>query len=116
MLLTISSVQLMKRAYEKKVEPGFLDLYGLNSSGRFVVVEIKRIKAGKSAVLQLARYVDEVKTLVNRDVRGVLSAPQISKGVQRLLATLNLEYKRIDLERCAQVLKMAEGKKIQDFF
>lgn len=103
-------------AYEKRVEPGFLDLYGLDSSGRLVVVEIKRVKAGKSAVLQLARYVDSVRNTVSRDVRGVLAAPHISKGVQRLLATLNLEYKRVDLERCAQVLKMAEGRKIQDFF
>ncbi|MFH0896993.1 MAG: endonuclease NucS [Candidatus Bathyarchaeota archaeon] len=103
-------------SYEKKIEPGFLDLYGLDGSGRLVVVEIKRVKAGKNAVLQLARYVEDVKTLVNRDIRGVLAAPQISKGVQRMLATLNLEYKRVDLERCAHVLKVAEGKKIQDFF
>lgn len=102
--------------YEKKVEPGFLDIYGLDKSGRIMVVEIKRVKAGKSAVLQLAKYVDEVKTIVNRDIRGVLAAPQISKGVQRLLATLNLEYKRVDLERCAEVLKMTEEKKIKDFF
>jgi RecB family endonuclease NucS len=102
-------------AYEKKIEPGFLDLYGLDSSNRFVVVEIKRVKAGKSAVLQLARYVETVKNTLGQEVRGILLAPQISKGVQRLLATLNLEYKRIDLERCAQLTKMGEEKKIRDF-
>lgn len=101
--------------YEKRVEPGFLDLYGVDSSNRFVVVEIKRIKAGKSAVLQLSRYVDEVKNTVNRDVRGVLVSPQISKGTQRLLATLDLEYKKINLEKCAEVLKVTSDMKIRDF-
>ncbi len=102
--------------YEKRVEPGFLDIYGHDKSGNLVVIEIKRGKAGKNAILQLARYVDDVKTTANRDVRGVLAAPQLSKGLQRLLSTLSLEYKRIDLERCAEVLKAAEGKKIKDFF
>jgi len=102
-------------SYEKRVEPGFLDIYGLDVSGRLVVVEIKRVRAGKSAVLQLARYVEEVKSTANRDVRGVLAAPQISKGVQRLLASLNLEYRRVDLERCARVLRTGGERKIQDF-
>lgn len=103
-------------AYEKRIDPGFLDLYGLDGSDRLVVVEIKRVKAGKSAALQLARYVDDVRKTSNRDVRGVLAAPQISKGMQRLLVTLNLEYKRIDLEKCARVMKTAGRRKIHDFF
>ncbi len=102
--------------YEKKVEPGFIDLYGLDSSGKFVVVEIKRIQAGKNAVLQLAKYVDSVRNEINMDIRGVLVAPDLSKGVQRTLATLNLEYKKIDLEQIANLLKTATEAKIHDFF
>ena len=48
-------------SYEKKVKPGFMDIYGVDKDGRFVVVEIKRKTASKEAVLQLARYVDAVK-------------------------------------------------------
>ena len=102
-------------AYEKRIEPGFLDIYGLDRSNVFVVVEIKRVRAGKSAVLQLAKYVKEVKSTVDRDVRGVLVAPQLSKDVQRLLATLNLEFKRVDLEKCARIIKMTKEKKLKDF-
>ena len=102
-------------AYEKRVEPGFIDIYGLDRSNRFVIVEIKRLKAGKNAVLQLARYVDEIRKMGNTDVRGVLAAPKISKDVQRLLATLNLEFKKIDLKRCGQVVKKTDERKIKDF-
>jgi len=103
-------------AYEKKIEPGFMDIYGLDCSQRFVVVEIKRGKAGKSAVLQLAKYVEDVKNTLNKDVRGILAAPQISKGIQRLLATLNLEFKKIDPEQCARIIDLTQDKKLKDFF
>ncbi|MCJ7632171.1 endonuclease NucS, partial [Candidatus Bathyarchaeota archaeon] len=75
----------------------------------------KRVKAGKSAVLQLAKYVEEMKYSAGENVRGVLAAPQLSKGTQRLLATLNLEFKKIDLEECAQVMERKKERKIRDF-
>jgi len=75
--------------YEKKVEPGFVDVYGIDKNGKLVVVEIKRKTAGRDAVLQLAKYVDSIKASTNREVRGILAAPAIAKGVQRLLATSN---------------------------
>ncbi|MFH0748639.1 MAG: endonuclease NucS [Candidatus Bathyarchaeota archaeon] len=102
-------------AYEKKVEPGFVDIYGLDLSNKLVVVEIKRVRAGKSAVLQLAHYVEKIKNTAGKDVRGVLAAPQISKGTQRLLATLHLEFKAIDLQKCARAIKVTPERKIRDF-
>ena len=87
--------------YEKKVEPGFIDVYGIDGDGRFVVVEIKRRTAGRQAALQLARYVDSIKDTVNREVRGILVAPHLGKGVQRLLETLKLEYKALSPKKCA---------------
>ncbi|UCE43786.1 MAG: endonuclease NucS [Candidatus Bathyarchaeota archaeon] len=102
--------------YEKKVEPGFIDVYGIDGDGRFVVVEIKRRTAGRQAALQLARYVDSVKETVNREVRGLLVAPYLGKGVQRLLETLKLEFKALSPKRCAEVLTRSETKKLADFF
>jgi len=101
--------------YEKKVEPGFMDIYGIDSQGRFVVVEIKRKTAGKEAVLQLARYVESVKSMVNREVRGILVAPSIAKGVQRLLETLKLEFKALSPKKCAEILSKPEIKKLEEF-
>ena len=103
-------------AYEKKVEPGFVDIYGIDKDGKFLVVEIKRKTAGREAALQLAKYVDSVKTTVSREVRGVLVAPRLAKGVQRLLATLRLDFKALDPKRCAEVLSKPETRKLEEFF
>ena len=102
--------------YEKKVEPGFIDVYGIDRDGKFVVVEIKRRTAGRQAALQLARYVDSIKDMVNREVRGILVAPRLGRGIQRLLETLKLEYKSLSPRKCAKVLTRSETKKLADFF
>ncbi len=103
-------------SYEKKVEPGFVDVYGFDREGRLVVVEIKRKTAGRSAALQLAKYVDYVKTTVNREIRGVLVAPHLAKGVQKLLATLGLDFKALEPKKCADILQRSETRKLVDFF
>ena len=52
--------------------------------------------AGKEAVLQRANYIKAIKTKADRDIRGVLVAPHIGKGVQKLLESLKLEYISLD--------------------
>lgn len=103
-------------SYEKKVEPGFVDVYGIDKNGKLVVVEVKRRTAGKEAVLQLAKYIDAIKGKADRELRGVLVAPTIGKDVQRMLATLGLEFKALDPKKCAQILRKAETAKLEDFF
>lgn len=102
--------------YEKKVEPGFVDVYGIDKDGKLVVVEIKRKAAGREAALQLSKYVDSVKTIASREVRGVLVAPRLARGVQRLLTTLRLDFKPLDPKKCAQILKKSETMKLAEFF
>jgi len=108
--------ELKPISYEKKVEPGFVDVYCEDKGGRFVVIEIKRKTAGREAALQLARYVKAVRNIVNKEVRGVLAAPSLGKGVQRLLTTLRLEFKALDPRKCAEVLSKPETKRLQEFF
>ncbi len=103
-------------SYEKKVEPGFVDIYGEDKNGRLVVVEIKRKTAGKEAALQLAKYIGSIKSKADREIRGILAAPEIAKDVQRLLFTLGLEFKALDPRKCADVLKRAETRKLESFF
>lgn len=103
-------------SYEKKVEPGFVDVYGVDKQGHFVVVEIKRKIASQEAALQLAKYVKAVRSLVNREVRGILAAPDLAKGVQRLLSSLGLDFKVVDPEKCAEVLSKPEIKQLQEYF
>jgi RecB family endonuclease NucS len=102
--------------YEKKVEPGFVDVYGEDRNGKFVVVEIKRKIAGKEAVFQLQKYVDALRTRTKREVRGVLVAPGIAKGVQKTLVTLGLEYKHLDPRKCAEILTKSATKRLAEFF
>jgi hypothetical protein len=90
--------------YEKHVPPGFIDVYGIDSEGQFVVVEIKRRTADRSAVMQLQKYLDVIRGERNEQVRGIIAAPRISKGVQKLLVTLNIEFKLVDPKTCAELL------------
>jgi len=102
--------------YEKKVEPGFIDVFGVDKNGRIVVIEIKRRKAGKEAALQLLRYVNSLKGQLNRDIRGILVAPKIAKGVQKLLMTLGLEFKQLDPKKCTEILNKRRTKRLEDFY
>jgi len=103
-------------SYEKRVEPGFVDVYGVDKGGRFVVVEIKRKTASREAALQLAKYVDSVRATVNREVRGVLAAPSLARGVQRLLSVLGLDFKVLYPRKCAEVLTKPETRRLVEFF
>ena len=98
------------------MEPGFIDVYGTDEKGRFVVVEIKRKTAGRRAALQLSKYVEAIRGMVNREVRGILAAPHLGKGVQRLLMTLGLDFKALDPKTCAEVLTRSRTKKLAEFF
>lgn len=103
-------------SWEKKVQPGFVDIYGEDRNGRLVIVEVKRKIASKEAALQLSKYVEPIKAKVNRDVRAILVAPNLGKDVQRILATLGLEYRALDPKVCAEVLKKTGNAKLEAFF
>lgn len=103
-------------SYEKKTEPGFVDVYGMDKDGRSVVVEVKRKTASKEAVLQLAKYIEAIKTRANREVRGILAAPSMGKDVHKTLETLGLEFRYLDPRKCAEMLQQAESRKLAEFF
>jgi hypothetical protein len=88
--------------YEKRVEPGFVDLYAIDHIGRLVIIEIKRKAAGREAAFQLAKY---VKAMPENNIRGMLVAPSLSKGTQRLILTLGIEFRQLDPKRCAKILE-----------
>jgi len=112
---SIIDEELKLITYEKRTEPGFIDVYGIDKNGRMVVIEIKRKTAGRDAVLQLAKYVESLKSTTNREVRGILVAPQISKGVQKLLVILGLGFKPLDPKKCIDILRKIETKKLVEF-
>jgi RecB family endonuclease NucS len=95
-------------------ESGFIDIFGEDTQGNFVV-ELKRVPAGKEAVLQLGRYLEAIRGRVHRPVRGIIAAPSLRREAQILLEQLGLEYRPISLQRCYEILRFSNTRKIEDF-
>lgn len=89
---------------EKPVNPGFIDLYAVDSKGNLVIIEVKRVKAGEEAARQLLNYVRFFK-VKGRKVRGVLLAPSFTEQCIKLLSASGLEYKQIDIRRIYELVK-----------
>ena len=101
---------------ERPVEPGFIDILGVDKNNVLTVVEIKRGKGTKKAILQLKKYMDVIQRDKGRKVRAILVAPSLADGAQEMLATLGYEFKTLSPQVCAEALKKRGGKPITDFF
>lgn len=90
---------------EKKLPGGIVaDLYGVDSTGRDVVIEVKRVVATKEAVIQLYSYTVSFTRLTNRRPRGILVAPDFTPSALESLARLGLEHRSIDLKKIRELL------------
>jgi len=91
--------------FEKKVAPGFVDVYALDISGNTVVIEIKKDPAGSGAIRQLAEYLKHLPPPPGKRLRPMIVAPGLAKGSQQILARMGIEFKQISLQKCAEVLQ-----------
>lgn len=91
--------------YERRVEPGFVDIYALDRKGNSVVIEIKKDPAGIAAVKQLAEYLRYIQPKPGRKLRPIIVAPGLARGAQTLMARMGFEYKQLSLQKCADVLR-----------
>jgi hypothetical protein len=101
---------------EKPIEPGFIDILGIDKNNILTVVEIKRNPASSESVLQLKKYMDFIDNDEERKVRGILVAPELAKGAQALLASLGLEFKALSPQKCSEVLRRKRSKTLTEFF
>ena len=101
---------------EKPVDPGFIDILGVDKNNILTVVEIKRVKASKKAVLQLKKYMNYINLDANRRVRAILVAPELGVGVNEFLNSFGYEFKALSPQTCAEVIKLKTSKPITDFF
>ena len=94
-------------AKEKRLgDAGYADIYAVDSKGRHVIIEVKRVTAGREAVEQLKRYVDVFRREnPQAPIRGILVAPALTEPAQRLLEEYNLEYRKLDLKRIRKILE-----------
>lgn len=80
----------------KSIKTGEIDLYGVDSEGRSVIIEFKRDRATSSAVWQLGRYLDEIGRKLDGGVRGIVAAPKITSGAKKILDDKGLEFVRVE--------------------
>ena len=85
-------------ATERETAAGPVDVFGHDSEGRPVVVELKRRRVGPDAAGQLARYVDALEREIpdGVEVRGVLVAPSVTDRARELLGERGLEHVSLD--------------------
>jgi len=88
---------------QKEVKMGLADITGYDDEGNYVVVEVKRVNADAGAVKQLYKYVSEMRE-TSPNVRGIIVAPGIKPAAKRLARSLSLEYRKVDLKRCVELL------------
>ncbi|WP_380674547.1 endonuclease NucS [Salinigranum sp. GCM10025319] len=80
-------------ATERETTAGPVDVFGRDSDGNAVVVELKRRRVGPSAVRQLQGYVDAIgREDADADVRGILVAPSVTDRAAALLDERGLEF------------------------
>ncbi len=108
-----SGLHVIRR--ERPVKPGFIDIYARDDKGRIVVVEIKRKRASREAVLQLHNYIKSLNIPKESQIRGILVAPSLTKGTQALLEQLGLEYKKVEPQQCSQYLRNSKTRRLTDF-
>src|SRR5207247_686691 len=91
--------------HEKKVAPGFVDVYGVDSKGNTVVIEIKKDPAGASAVKQLAEYLKYLEAPLGKKLRPIIVAPSLAKGVMPVLEKMGFEFKPLTLQKSLETLQ-----------
>jgi RecB family endonuclease NucS len=96
--------------FEKKIEPGFIDVYGIDKKGNLIVIEIKRGTAGKEAVMQLMKYVNSISKLTSRNLRAIIAAPKIARNAMKLLEASHIEFKKLNPKTCALIIKNEKKK------
>ncbi len=91
--------------FEKKVPPGFVDVYGIDSEGNTVVIEIKKDSAGFPAIKQLSEYLKYLQPAQGKRLRPFIVAPSLAKGAQPTMTKEKIEFRQLSLQRSAEILK-----------
>jgi endonuclease len=91
--------------HEKKVPPGFVDVYGVDRGGNTVVIEIKKDPAGIPAIKQLLEYLKYLRAAQGKRLRPMIVAPSVAKGSQSTLARSGIEFKQLTLQKAVEILQ-----------
>lgn len=87
--------RLKSKEYKTKV--GLIDLWG-KIGDSYCIVELKSVRAGLPAVLQLKRYRDHMKQKLNQEIGAILMAPSCAKNPLDILKSEAMNFKKFDLK------------------
>jgi len=90
---------------EKENSAGFIDIFALDETDSYVVIEVKR-NPDYNSVIQLKRYVDEIKQEFSGTIRGILVAPKMTDKILDYIDDKDLEFVEIEME---DVIESYEG-------
>ncbi len=88
---------------------GFVDIFGVDSSGNIVVIEIKRRNATSEDVKQLVSYVREIEKELGRRPRMILVAPGVQRSASKMLAAHGVKFRCLSPKKCHEVLRRGRG-------
>src|SRR5437660_7545553 len=91
--------------FEKRVAPGFVDVYGIDSRGNTVVIERKKHPAGAAAVKQLVEYLKYLSPAEGKRLRPIIVAPSLAKGVLPMVEKMKIEFKPLTLRKSLETLQ-----------
>ena len=102
---------------ERPVDPGFIDILGVDKNNVLTVVEMKRVKATKKAVLQLKKYMDVINLDKNTEGSCDTGCPLSSRRGTGDSCLSRVRVQGSDrLRHCTEVLKKEGWKTDNRFF
>ncbi len=105
--------QVLRTEYSTDVGP--VDIRGIGSSGE-TIVEVKKRKATPADAHQLKRYIEYFEEKEEKDVVGVLVAPDFPEKVLQYLEEHNLISKKIPWDEIFPTLKRPKSALLEEFF
>lgn len=82
--------------HEKEFSFGRVDVFGYDSEGTPVIIEVKRRSVTRDHVYQLYTYLKEYKETQNATVRGILVAPNCTDYIYDVIKDYGLEFVSLD--------------------
>lgn len=82
--------------HEKEFSFGRVDVFGYDSNGTPVIIEVKRRSATRDHVYQLYTYLKEYKENYQNSVRGILVAPNCTDYIYDVIKEYELEFVSLD--------------------
>ncbi|MBN1646127.1 endonuclease NucS [Candidatus Woesearchaeota archaeon] len=99
---------------EEHTKYGFIDVFGYDTNGVLTIIECKRYNADFSAVDQLRRYVEKIKSSKGIDqVRGIMASPAITSNAKTMLENWGFTWKKIEPPK--KLTKSKNQKGLGDF-